>query len=524
MVRMIGGAKMTILYVVLAVFVAGVALLARPVYAHGFGERTELPVPLSFFLIGAGVTVGLSFALIGMFSRGNPGHSSYWRYNLYQHRWLHLALTSRLLLLPVKLLSVFLLALVIASGLFGDQAPPANFAPTFVWIVWWIGMGFVVALAGNLWSLINPWTLLFEWAEMLYLVLRPGRRLSPVRQYPQNWGIWPALLLFLCFTWIQDAFVQSPLPNRVAVMTLIYTVITLGGMAIFGKHQWLRHGEAFSVVFSLLAKFAPTEVKVQDNGLCSTCEAQCLSNKGGCVNCYECFSRAETKELNIRPFAIGLIENGSRSNDVLAMVVLLLATVTFDGFSATQTWADIQTFSMAIFISVANSPDFNGRTIADSLGVLLLPVIFLVIYLAFSRLMSGRAGSDLGAVTIARTFAYSLIPIALAYNIAHFITLLLIQGQLIIPLASDPFGYGWSLLGTENYRINTGVINVQGLWYLSVGLIIVGHIIAVYLAHLISLRTFQDNSAAISSQYPMLMLMLIYTAVSLWTIAQPIVT
>ena len=124
---------------------------------------------------------------------------------------------------------------------------------------------------------------------------------------------------------------------------------------------------------------------------------------------------------------------------------------------------------------------------------------------------------------MARTFAYSLIPIALAYNIAHFITFLLIQGQLIIPLASDPFGYGWNLLGTEGYQINIGVINARILWYLSVGLIVVGHIMAVYLAHLISLRTFQDRATAISSQYPMLMLMVIYTVVSLWTIAQPIV-
>ena len=52
-----------------------------------------------------------------------------------------------------------------------------------------------------------------------------------------------------------------------------------------------------------------------------------------------------------------------------------------------------------------------------------------------------------------------------------------------------PFGYGWNLLGTEDYRINMGVINARGLWYSSVGIIIVGHIIAVYLAHLISLRT-----------------------------------
>ncbi len=140
-------------------------------------------------------------------------------------------------------------------------------------------------------------------------------------------------------------------------------------------------------------------------------------------------------------------------------------------------------------------------------------------------MLSGSAGSDLTALAVARIFACSLIPIALAYNFAHFITLLLIQGQLIIPLLSDPFGFGWNLLGTGEYRINIGIINARILWYLSVGLIVTGHIIAVYLAHLISLRTFQDRSVAISSQYPMLMLMLmvIYTVVSLWTIAQPIV-
>ena len=498
-------------------------MLAQPVYAHGFGERTELPVPLGFFLIGAAVTVGLSFVIIGLFAGGNSGHGTYWRYNMYQQRWLRWVLTSRLLLLPVKSLSVFLLGLIVATGFFGDQIPSSNFAPTFVWIIWWVGMGFVVALFGNLWTLINPWTILYEWAEGIYSNLKPGSRLSLMRPYPENWGVWPALFLFLTFTWIQDAFVQSPLPNRVAALTIIYTVITLGGMTIFGKHQWLRHGEAFSVVFSFLAKFAPTEVRVGDASICSTCDGDCHSPGGGCVNCYECFNRSESKQFNIRPFAIGLAYDEGKTNDMLAMVVLLLATVTFDGFSATQIWVDIQTYSVDIFIGVANGADFNGRTIADSLGILLLPAMFLVIYLTFSRLISGSAGSELPAMAIARTFAYSLIPIALAYNIAHFITLLLIQGQLIIPLVSDPFGYGWNLLGTGDYRINIGIINAKILWYLSVGLIVIGHIMAVYLAHLISLRTFQDRSMAISSQYPMLMLMVIYTVVSLWTIAQPIV-
>lgn len=243
------GAGMKYSKIALPLLVLGIALGARPAYAHGFGERTELAVPLGFFLIGAGAAVALSFAIIGVFVKSNPGHSSYWRYNLFQHRWLRLILTSTVLLLPFRLLSVFLLGLIIAAGLVGNQTPSLNFAPTFVWIIWWVGMAFFVALIliGNLWALTNPWKILFDWAEKLYSLFRPRANLSLNWKYPQAWGIWPGLFLFLCFTWIQDAFPESAIPDRVAIMAIVYSAITLGGMALFGKHQWLRHGEAFSV-------------------------------------------------------------------------------------------------------------------------------------------------------------------------------------------------------------------------------------------------------------------------------------
>ena len=507
----------------LPLLAVGIAVLARPAYAHGFGERTELPVPLGFFLIGAGAAVAFSFALIGVFVRSNTGHRSYWRYNLYQHRWLRATLTSPLLLMPLKLLSVFLLGLVIAAGLFGDQTPALNFAPTFVWIIWWVGMAYVAALVGSLWVIVNPWKILFEWAQKLCGMLRPGCTLVLNWEYPRAWGIWPAILLFLCFTWIQDVYSQSPLPDRVAVMAIAYSAITLAGMTLFGKHQWLRHGEAFSVVFGFLARFAPTEVRVRESDQCRRCDGDCRDKDGECVNCYECFERAGSKELNVRPLAIGLARNERKTNDVLAMVVLLIATVTFDGFSATRAWVDFQSYSMDILGGLGGNDVFNGISIANTLGVALFPVAFFLVYITFAFFMSGAVEKRLGTLDLARVFAYSLIPIALAYNIAHFITLLLIQGQLIIPLASDPFGYDWNLLGTGEYRINIGVINARILWYLSVGVIVLGHIMAVYLAHLIAIRTFQDRAIAINSQYPMMLLMVIYTMVSLWIIAQPIV-
>ena len=126
-------------------------------------------------------------------------------------------------------------------------------------------------------------------------------------------------------------------------------------------------------------------------------------------------------------------------------------------------------------------------------------------------------------IRLMAVFAYSLLPIALAYHVAHFFTLLAIQGQLIIPLASDPFGYGWDLFGTSGYSVNIGLIDARFAWFLGVSAIVIGHIVAVYIAHLIALRVFDNRQQAIRSQYPMLGLMVLYTVVSLWIIAQPMV-
>ena len=509
------------------------ALLARPAYAHGFGDRYDLPVPLGYFLVGAGVAVVLSFVIMGLFVRvGQRPGAGYWRYNLLGHRWSRTILEapeqvlsnfSPLLDLPYQALSVLLLGLVIATGFWGSQTPSLNFAPTFVWIIWWVGMGFFVALVGNLWVLVNPWKILFEWAEWLYNRFRPGESLSLNDEYPQAWGIWPAILTFLLFAWIETAYSESSFPNRLAVMALAYSAMTLGGMVLFGKHQWLRHGEAFSVVFGFLAKFAPTEVRVRNPDVCRSCSGTCMDQDGECINCYECFEMAKERELNIRPYAIGLARSENITNDVLAMVILLLSTVTFDGLSATPAWEDVRTFSLDIFSGTINQNILNGLTIADTLGLVLMPVAFLLVYLGFSYLMARLSGNRVGIGDLARAFVYSLIPIALAYNIAHFLSLLLVQGQLIIRLASDPFAKGWDLFGTSDYVPDIGIINARVLWFLSVGVIVLGHIIAVYLAHNISLRLFKSRNLALRSQFPMLLLMVLYTVVSLWIVAQPIV-
>ena len=506
---------------VLLVAVPG-ALAVRPAYAHGFGERYDLPIPLEYYLAGAGATVALSFVVIALFVRGASNLGKYGRLNLLHNHWLAALLQARLFTFAIKLASASLFLLVIFTSIWGEQDPNVNFSPTFVWVIWWIGMGFFVALVGNLWTLVNPWSIIFGWAEGVYRRLKPEGEKDLGFEYPRLLGVWPAFVLFLGFAWLENAYPQASQPKMIAVMVLTYSAITWGGMLLFGKHVWLRYGEGFSVIFGFLARFAPIEARVSHGGYCLECATNCVEHGDGCINCYLCWEQAGSgeRELNLRPYAAGLVRQEDITTDMLAFVILMLATVTFDGFKSTPIWGDIQD---TLFSTMAPFFGTNAIAATDTLGLLLFPIIFLGAYFFFSWMMSYTSRCGLPTSYIARAFVYSLIPIALAYNIAHFFTLLAIMGQLIIPLASDPFGYGWDLLGTADYKVNIGLVNARFAWLLGVGVIVLGHIIAVYLAHLIALRTIEDQRAALKSQYPMLAFMVTYTAISLWIIAQPIV-
>jgi hypothetical protein len=115
------------------------------------------------------------------------------------------------------------------------------------------------------------------------------------------------------------------------------------------------------------------------------------------------------------------------------------------------------------------------------------------------------------------------VPIAVAYHLAHYASLLLTTGQFIIPLASDPFGWGWDLFGTRGRAVDLGILGPAVYWYVAVALIVVGHVLAVIVAHIEAARRFADHRAALLSQLPMLALMVAYTSLSLWIMAQPIV-
>ena len=509
--------KTTKTILALSAVAATLALGTSPAYAHAFGQRYDLPIPLGYFLIGAVAAVALSFAVIGLFvqRRAEDGAADdaveYPRYDLLRAPVIGRALGSRALRGVVGALSFAVFALTIIAGFVGTDRAIENISPTFVWIIWWVGMGYIAALVGNLWAYLNPWRIAFEWFRKL--TGNDGKPENPPFAYPDGMEVLPAALLFFVFAWAENVFTGAFRPFTLSAMILAYSLIAWGGMALFGKHVWLRNGEAFAVLFGIFSRFSVTETRTTNRAVCRDCASDC-ADETDCVDCLDCFecAGADGREFNLRPPAAGLALQRRVPLGAAAFVVLALATVTFDGFQDTQVW---ERFRSSLATSV-------GVDAVDTVGLALAPIAFAALYLAFCWGVKRASGDGESAVGVARGFVFSLVPIALAYHLAHFLTLLLIEGQLIIPLLSDPFGYGWDIFGTAGYIINTDIIGARAVWFISLAAIVGGHVASVYLAHRIALRRAPAGANAAVGQLPMLGLMLLYTASSLWIIAQPL--
>ena len=462
-----------------------------PVFAHAFGARYDLPLPLWLWLVGAGAVVALSFAVLGLFVRHGGDSFITWRVDLmrvFVVRWV----VDPGALVLLRVISVGLFLLIVAAGFLGDQTTTKNIAPVLVWVIWWVGLAYVSALLGDVWRIINPWSSLFALAEIL--VPRFGDR--RLETYPAKLGAWPAVGLFFIFAWLEIVYEAGEVPAELSILILGYSVVTWIGMARYGRDIWLENGEAFTVCFGLLARFAITE------GLES--------------------------RWRLRPPAVGLISERPLSVSMVAFVVLLLATVSFDGIAETPFWTGIlawiaQSQMLRSTLVAAQEMGVDLIKLIKTLGLVLIPLIFLAVFFAFSRLTATAGGGGVAVSRVAGILVLTLIPIAIAYHLSHYFSYFMLAGQLVISLGSDPFGLGWDLFGTAGRAIDISVVSAKMVWYLATVTVVAGHVFAVYLGHIASLRLFADRRDAFLSEVPLLVLMVGYSMLSLWILAQPVV-
>ena len=467
-----GGVRLSLILATL------VGVDAQPVVAHGTAERYDLPLPLGYYVAGSALVVALSFVVAAAFVYRESRAQLYSRVLFNVHMPLCRALAGAL-----QALGVAALGAVIATGLCGNQHPAKNIAPTLVWVAWWVGLCLFVALVANIWPALNPWSTLSRLIDRM--------RAPAVRPYPARLSQWPAVGTLLAFVWIELVSPYASSPRALAFLAVAYTAVTLMAMRVYGREVWLAHGEAFTLVFDLLGRFAPIEV------LPASAEGK---------PCRDC-------KLAVRAPSAGLLRAEARSNAVVALLLLLLSAVLLDGLLGTALWRAIERWL----------PGDREGLFAATLGLIGIWALFFSAYVGACAAMAAITGQRTPVLALTRRHALALVPIAVGYAIAHNFSYLLVQAQALVALASDPFGWGWNLFGTAGFEPNVGIVDARTTWRVAIAAIVIGHVISVVLAHAIALRTEATRQYALLGLVPLTLVMVAYTAVSLSIIADPLV-
>jgi hypothetical protein len=457
--------------------------------AHSFDERYDLPIPLEFFIVGGGLVVGLSFLLLLIGEK-------YWS-NLRFRSAVQISIPfSRLMgigVLLVRSISLLFSCLVLAAGFWGSGNPLLNLATNFIWINWWLGCSMAIAMLGNFWPLLNPWLSLFDLIQFILqkLGFKKGNEYAGY-QYPKWLGLYLATALLLAWSWMEVVYPIAYVPARVTTIALIWTFLNLCGMFLFGKSVWQSRGDVFAVYFSMLGQFGIFAYIKQDRAIC-------LRLPGAGI---------------VQELAVWRGVNG-----FAAFIIAMLSIVLFDGLHGSQVWNIFLGLLQYLGLGWVASSSYLSGTI----GLLLVWAFFAGLYY-FSCSLSSRLFSLASPSILANIFAGSLIPIAVAYLIAHGFSSLIIQGQNIFFLMSDPLSLGWDLFGTAAYRPNIGIIDAGTTWYLAVSSIVIGHVIALVVSHGLTLKVAHATRAVSLVTLPQTVLMILFTMLSLIIIAEPMTT
>jgi hypothetical protein len=446
---------------------AALVLAPSPALAHGLAQREELPIPQWLFAWAAAAVLVISFFALAVL----------WpEPQLEREHYKPLRIGRAIASLPVQIacgaIGVFLLVVTILAGYLGPDTALDNWAPTFLLITFWVGMVFASIVFGGLYRAFSPFRAI-------------GRLLPSLdRPYPEQLGRRPAAVGLWIFAWIELVSGWGEHPATLVSAALGYTVLTLAAQAYWGVETWSRRGEAFAVYFDMFARMSVWEVR---DGV-----------------------------LGVRR-PLGGLPRLDNAAGTVAFVTVMIGTVTYDGLSQGQLWRN----ASANIVDVLDGLGIGALTaskIAGTFGLLL----GVALVAGFYRLGIEGARSVGGGLSFSRLefgFIHTLVPIAAVYVAAHYLTYFLFDGQRIRYLASDPFGQGWDLFGSAASGINYSLLSQNGAWYLEVLFVILGHIAALTLAHDKALAVYGQAKLAVRSQYWMLGVMVGFTSLALWLLA-----
>jgi hypothetical protein len=353
---------------------------------------------------------------------------------------------------------------IVVQGVVGGTSD-AEVATLFLWIYGWVGIAAISALVGPIWHWLDPFSTLHDIGA--WVVRRLGLQPWEVADYPTRLGRWPAVIGFAIVVWLE--LVLEAGPQVLFIVLVGYTALTLAMMAQYGRDTWRSNAEIFTVWFRLLGRLAPYALV------------------------------GETGRVRRRSFASGLLEPGWKLADVV-LIALAVGSILFDGLSQTEIWF-------------------------GAFGLPPLPVQSLLL-VAFLGLVVIAALAVTRFVGIAATGA-GLLPIAVGYLIAHYLTYLLIDGQRILIAISDPLQRGWDVFGTA-FTEPSGAWLAPGLvWTVQLASVVGGHMLGAWAGHVVAALEAPRELAGrplTLRQVPLAVVMVALTTLTLWSLGQAIVT
>jgi hypothetical protein len=461
---------------------AALILGAAKAEAHAFGARYDLPLPLGLYLTAAAAAVAASFLGALVFLRYERSRSL--QVDLPVAAWLVGPLR-----VVLGILGVTALALLLGAAFLGVQEAIRNLATIVIWVIWWVGFLLFSALVVCLWPWVDPFRVLSGTVARL-----AGRPWAGNDGPPASAGLLaPAGLLGIA--WVELVSDWSEDPRAVGVLVTIYAAVSvLGGLA-YGA-AWFRVADPLGRIFAVLGRMAPIAA-------------------GGPAT------------LRLRAPGEGLLDPTPPPRGEAALITCLIGVVLFDGISETPAWAAVLDFvseSQALRPTLLWLRDQGAdlMKLIRSIGLLTTIGTFYAAYRLIVGAMSALVGAETTAGRLASDFAGTLLPIAVAYHLSHYVSYLLIAGQLVFPAASDPFAMGWDLFGTKDRSIDISVIGAEQIWWIAFSALIAGHALSVNIGHRRALQVFGEARRAAISQIPMTIAMVGLTVLSLWILSQPI--
>ena len=462
----------------LLVFAAGALLVAAPesALAHGLVGRQDLPIPKWLFGWAAAVVLVASFV----------GLAVLWpRPRLEGARERHVAGLPRWLDPLAGAIGIALFGLIVYAGFAGSQTQTNNLAPTMIFVFFWVAIPIASVLFGDVFKALNPWRAAARAVAWLAARVRRGGLPAPM-PYPARLGRWPAAIGILAFAWIELVYTGRSDPSNLAVLALVYAAIQFVGMSLYGIEPWNRHGDGFAVYFGLIARMSALH-----------------------------WTRAA---LFVRKPLSGLT-NLDVVPGTVALICLIIGTTSFDGFSGGPAWGNIEP-ELTGFFRDAGFGQSTSLQLSFTIGLVVVSLIVAGMYrLGVMGMQTvdplGASARELGA-----RFAHSLVPIGLAYVVAHYFSLLAYEGQRIAYLISDPLGTGANIFGTTSATVDYTWISATAIWYVQVAALVIGHVAGLVLAHERALVSFGgDTQVATRSQYWMLVVMIAFTSLGLWLLS-----